>query len=87
MLLGTARLESGGGAWAGDVEDISNSVLRPGFLRPDGRGLQISKLENLRNDPFVADNVDGLVNYEEIANSLGHKDKRTATVFVFPSDR
>ncbi len=75
VLLGTPGLAGTGEPWDEDGNGTADGIRRPGLLAPDGSGLQLNKLHNLRSAPFKQNVTDGLLNYEETATALGLTDK------------
>lgn len=74
ILLNSPGVVTGGGAWD-QTEDTADTIERLGLLSPDGAGIQLEKLRNLRLAPFEANATDGYANYEEVKTALGLDDK------------
>lgn len=74
ILIDSPGVVAGGGAWDQST-NTSDTIERLGLLSPDGAGIQMEKLRNLRLAPFEADPTDGYANYEEVKTALGLDDK------------
>lgn len=74
IIIGSPGIVNGGAPW--DERTLSaDDLVRLGLLEPDGSGLQIEKMRNLRLAPRVANDTDGWANYEEVRTQLGLDDK------------
>lgn len=74
ILLESPGVVVSGGAWD-ESTPSADDLTRLGLLAPDGRGLQVEKLHNLRLAPLATNPVDGYANYDEARTMLGLDDQ------------
>lgn len=75
IILDSPGIITGGGAWDEAGSPSADDLVRLGLLEPDGSGVQLAKLQNLRLAPYAADSSDGYANYDEVRTALGLHDK------------
>ena len=74
ILLDSPGVVNSGAAWD-ETSPSADDLTRIGLLAPDGRGLQVEKLHNLRLAPLATDASDGYANYDEARTMLGLDDQ------------
>lgn len=75
ILLDNPGILLNGSAWDEAGTPSADDLVRLGLLEPDGAGIQLEKLRNLRLAPYAADPADGYANYNEVRTALGLHDK------------